>query len=113
MKTPFEIFLVTGGFFVLVVRGWIGRLTAGTGFGIPPCCLCVVGVLFSFKTTRVLVVGFQAQKGVPDLGVQFWSNAGGVGVFGGEPVKIVRWDLFVGRGWRRGRHWSPCACRAC
>ena len=96
MKTPFEIFLVTGGFFVLVVRGWVRRFTAGTGFGIPPGCR---------RIFRVWFIGFQAQfqaeKGVPDLGVQFRGNAGGVAVFGREPVKIVRWDFFVGRGWRR------------
>ena len=82
MKTPFEIFLVTGGFFVLVVRGWVRRFTAGTGFGIPPGCLCA----FTF---RVWFIGFQAQ------------NAGGVGGFGREPVKIIRWDFFVGRRWWR------------
>ena len=98
MKTPFEIFLVTGGFFVLVVRGWVRRFTAGTGFGIPPGCLCIF-------TRRVNFIGFHAQKGVPYLGVQFRGNAGGVGVFGREPVKIIRWDFFVGRGWwRRRRH---------
>ena len=79
MKTPFEIFLVTGGFFVLVVRGWVRRFTAGTGFGIPPGCLCE-------RIFRVWFIGF---------------NAGGVGGFGREPVKIIRWDFFVGRRWWR------------
>ena len=83
MKTPFEIFLVTGGFFVLVVRGWVRRFTAGTGFGIPPGCLCA----FTF---RVWFIGF---------------HTGGVGVFGREPVKIIRRDFFDGGAWwRRGRH---------
>ena len=95
MKTPIEIFLVTGGFFVLVVRGWVRRFTAGTGFGIPPGCLCA----FTF---RVWFICLQPQKGVPDLGVQFRGNAGGVGVFGREPVKIIQWDFFAGGGrWRR------------
>jgi hypothetical protein len=85
MKTPFEIFLVTGGFFVLVVRGWVRRFTAGTGFGIPPGCLCK----FTFWVNFIC---FQTQKGVPNLVVQFRGNAGGVGVFGREPVKIIHGD---------------------